>query len=43
MNAAVGRKVRERSDFTRPQLDEIDRNFAAILDRAVKEVFSAAN
>ena len=43
VNAAVGRKVRERSDFTRPQLDEIDRNFAAILDRAVKEVFNAAN
>jgi hypothetical protein len=42
-NAAVGRKVGERSDFTRLQLDEIDSNFAAIVDRAVQEVFNAAN
>ncbi len=42
-NAAVGRKVGERSDFTRLQLDEIQSNFAAIVDRAIQEVFNAAN
>jgi len=42
-DAAVGRKVGERSDFTRPQLDEIENDFAAIVERAVQEVFNAAN
>lgn len=42
-NMAVGRKTGERSDFTRPQLDEIDKNFPAIVERALQEVFSAAN
>ena len=42
-NAAVGRKVGERSEFTGPQLDEIDRTFASIVNRAVKEVFNATN
>jgi hypothetical protein len=43
VNAAVGRKVGERSDFTRPQLDEIDKDFVAIVERAVQEVFNGAN
>ena len=42
-DAAVGRNLGERSDFTRPQLDEIEDKFAAIVDRAVQEVFNAAN
>jgi superfamily II DNA or RNA helicase len=42
-NTAVGRKVGERSDFTQPQLDQIDKDFAAIVERAVQEVFNAAN
>jgi hypothetical protein len=42
-DAAVGRKVGERSDFTRLQLDEIERNFDAIVERAVQDVFNAAN
>jgi hypothetical protein len=42
-NAAVGRNVGERSDFTRLQLDEIEKNFAAIVERAVQEVFNAEN
>jgi hypothetical protein len=43
VNAAVQRKVGERSDFTRLQLDEIDSKFAVIVERAVQEVFNAAN
>ena len=42
-NTAVGRKVGERSEFTQPQFDQIDRDFAAIVERAVQEVFNAAN
>ena len=42
-NAAAGRKAGERSEFTRPQLDEIDRNFAMIVERAVQEVFDVSN
>lgn len=43
VNAAVGRKAGERSEFTRPQLDEIDKDFPAILERAVQEVFSGTD
>jgi hypothetical protein len=43
VNTAVGRSGGERSDFTRPQLDEIDQNFATLVERAIQEVFSAAN
>ena len=42
-NTAVGRQTGERSDFTRAQLDEIDKDFVAIAERAVQEVFNAAN
>jgi superfamily II DNA or RNA helicase len=40
VNTAVGRKAGERSDFTRPQLDQIDRDFAVIVEQAVQEVFN---
>jgi hypothetical protein len=43
VNTTVGRKAGERSDFTQPQLDQIDSDFAAIVERAVQEVFNAAN
>lgn len=41
VDAAVGRKPGERSDFTRAQLDEIEGNFASIVQRAIQEVFDA--
>ena len=43
VNAAVGRQSRERHEFTRPELDQIERDFVGIVDRAVQEVFGAAN
>lgn len=43
VNTTVGRKAGERSDFTKPQLDLIEKNFAAIVDLAVKEVLDATN
>jgi len=42
-NTAVGRQARERSEFTRPQLDQIDNDFDAIVEQAVREVFDATN
>ncbi len=43
VNTAVGRKAGERSDFSRPQLEQIEKDFSAIVDRAVQEVFNAGN
>ncbi len=43
VNSAVGRSGGERSDFTRSQLDQIERDFPAIVDQAVQEVFGATN
>jgi hypothetical protein len=40
VNAAVGRKEGERSEFTRQQLDQIDKDFAAIVAQAVQKVFN---
>jgi superfamily II DNA or RNA helicase len=37
---AVGRKAGERHEFDKSDLDLIDKDFAAIVDRAVQEVFS---
>jgi hypothetical protein len=37
---AVGRKLRERSEFTQPQLDQIDAQFDAIVGRAIQEVLN---
>ncbi len=42
-NAAVGRKAGERKDFTRPQIDQIESDFGAIVERAVQDVFNAKN
>lgn len=43
VNAVAGRQSRERHEFTRPELDQIDQDFAGIVERAVQEVFGAAN
>jgi len=40
VNTAIGRNAGERSEFTRPQLDQIDGEFAVIVERAIHEVFS---
>jgi len=40
VNKAVGRKSRERSEFTRPELDMIDQNFDEYVKEAIKEVFN---
>ena len=39
INSEVGRGTRERSEFTRPQLDLVEKNFHAIVERALREVF----
>lgn len=39
VNAAVGRKSGERHDFTREELEQVDREFPSILDRVIKETF----
>jgi superfamily II DNA or RNA helicase len=39
VNATVGRKAGERSDFSQPQLDQINDGFPTIVARAVREVF----
>jgi DNA or RNA helicases of superfamily II len=38
VNAFVGRNAGERSEFTRTELEEIERNFQTIVQRAVQEV-----
>ncbi len=43
VNAAVGRTRAQRHQFTRPDLDQIDQDFPAIVEQAVEEVFRAAN
>lgn len=43
VNAAVGRQTKERHEFTRPELEQIDQEFTSIVGRAVQEVFGAAN
>ena len=43
VNAAVGRQSRERHELTRPELDQIERDFQQIVERAVKEVFNVKN
>lgn len=40
INKTVGRKEGERSEFTKPQLDQIDKDFGSIVAKAVEEVFS---
>ena len=43
VNIAVGRQARERHEFTRSELDQIEEDFSAIVERAKQEVFGAAN
>jgi helicase-like protein len=40
---SVGRGTGERSEFTRPQLDEIQKNFDALVKQAIEAVFNAKN
>lgn len=40
VNAAVGRTSRQRHEFTRPELDQIEANFSNIVALAVREVFN---
>jgi superfamily II DNA or RNA helicase len=42
VNESVGRKGSERSEFTAPQLEQIDGNFDALVGEAVSEVFNGA-
>ena len=42
VNATVGRKTKERSEFTRDELDRIERDFPGIVERAEREVFDGA-
>jgi superfamily II DNA or RNA helicase len=39
VNASVGQTGRQRHEFTRPQLDQIDANFAQLVVQAEREVF----
>lgn len=41
VNAAVNRGTGQRADFNRAELDRIDRDFSAIISRAVQEIFDA--
>ena len=43
VDASVGRKFGERREFTRNELDRIEQDFAAIVERAEQEVFDAAD
>lgn len=43
VNAAVGRQSGERHEFTRPELDQIEQDFAGIVERAIEEVFGASD
>lgn len=40
VNAAVGRTSRQRHEFTRPELDQIEADFSNIVALAVREVFN---
>ena len=43
VNATVGRPTRQRHDFSRAELDQIDEAFETILARAIAEVFNGSN
>ena len=43
VNAAVGHQSGERHAFTRVELDQIEHDFAGIVERAAQEVFDAAD
>ena len=40
---SVGRKLGERNEYTRPELDQINQSFPAIVEQALQEVLSAQN
>ncbi len=40
VNAAVGRTSRQRHEFTRPELDQIEADFSNIVALAIREVFN---
>ena len=42
VNAAVGRQSRERHEFTRAELEQIEQDFAGNVERAAQEIFGAA-
>lgn len=39
INASVGRESRERHEFTRPELDQIDQGFDSFVESAEQEIF----
>jgi superfamily II DNA or RNA helicase len=41
INTSVGRKAGKRSEFTRPELDEIEKNFDGLVEQAIEEVLNA--
>ena len=43
VNAAVGHQSRERHEFIRPELDQIESDFPLMVERAVQEVFGATS
>jgi superfamily II DNA or RNA helicase len=43
INAAIGRGSGKRHEFNRAELDQIDRDFAAMVEAAVSEVFNATD
>ncbi len=40
---SVGRKLGERSEYTRAELDQIDKDYSSIVERALQEIFNAQN
>jgi len=43
VNAIVSRPTRQRHEFSRDELDQIDQAFAAITAGAIAEVFNGSN
>lgn len=43
VNAAVSRQSGERHEFTRQELEKIERDFPQIIERVIKEVFNVKN
>jgi hypothetical protein len=43
VNAIVGRSTRQRHEFSRDELDQIDQAFTTIITTAIAEVFNGSN
>lgn len=43
VNALVGRRTKQRYDFSRAELDQIDQGFPTIIANAIAEVFDGAD